>query len=118
MRISDWSSDVCSSDLLTGEGASLVELNFQKSIEARAPASIKALAVDLDCYASFSAERGGIGLPADEARPVAITDYCEARRLKPARYGEPTTELQYLTRLSTNVRSFAQHKNPQHTSTV
>src|SRR3546814_15665731 len=41
---------------LTGEGASLVELNFQKSIEARAPASIKALAVDLDCYARFSAE--------------------------------------------------------------
>ena len=39
---------------LTGEGASLVELNFQKSIEARAPASIKALAVDLDCYARGS----------------------------------------------------------------
>src|SRR3546814_11437182 len=73
MRISDWSSDVCSSDL-----------NFQKSIEARAPASIKALAVDLDCYARFSAERGGIGLPADEARLVAYIDYCEARRLKPA----------------------------------
>src|SRR3546814_19919221 len=72
MRISDWSSDVCSSDL------------FQKSIEARAPASIKALAVDLDCYARFSAERGGIGLPADEARLVASIDYCEARRLKPA----------------------------------
>src|SRR3546814_1126425 len=72
MRISDWSSDVCSSDL------------FQKSIEARAPASIKALAVDLDCYARFSAERGGIGLPADEARLVAYIDYCEARRLKPA----------------------------------
>src|SRR3546814_20865074 len=69
---------------LTGEGASLVELNFQKSIEARAPASIKALAVDLDCYARFSAERGGIGLPADEARLVAYIDYCEARRLKPA----------------------------------
>src|SRR3546814_12508259 len=73
MRISDWSSDVCSSDL-----------NFQKSIEARAPASIKALAVDLDCYARFSAERGGIGLPADEARLVAYIDYCGARRLKAA----------------------------------
>ncbi len=69
---------------LTGEGASLVELNFQKSLEARAPASIKALAVDLDCYARFSATRGGIGLPADEARLVAYIDYCETRRLKPA----------------------------------
>src|SRR3546814_8665430 len=40
--------------------------------------------VDLDCDARFSAGRGGIGLPADEARLVAYIDYCEARRLKPA----------------------------------
>lgn len=69
---------------LSGEGAALVELNFRKGLEARAPASIRALAADLDCYARFSGERGGIGLPADDARIVAYIDYCEARRLKPA----------------------------------
>ena len=69
---------------LTGEGTSLVELNFKKSLEARAPASIKALAVDLDCYARFSVRFGGIGLPASESRLVAYIDYCEGRRLKPA----------------------------------
>ena len=47
---------------LTGEGASLVELNFKKSLEARAPAGIKALTSDLDCYVRFSALRGGLGL--------------------------------------------------------
>ena len=69
---------------LTREGTSLVELNFKKSLEARAPASIKALTVDLDCYARFCAQYGGIGLPADESRLVAYVDYCEGRRLKPA----------------------------------
>ncbi|WP_363735773.1 MULTISPECIES: hypothetical protein [unclassified Sphingobium] len=70
--------------LLTGEGAALDALAFRKGLEARAPASIKALAVDCDCYARFSAKQGGIGLPASEARLVAYVDYCEARRLKPA----------------------------------
>ena len=69
---------------LTGEGAGLVELHFRKSLEARAPASIKALAVDLACYARFVAGQGGIGLPANEARLVAYIEACEVRRLKPA----------------------------------
>lgn len=47
-------------------------------------ADIKALTVDLDCYARFSAQHGGIGLPANECRLVAYVDYCEGRRLKPA----------------------------------
>lgn len=69
---------------LTGEDTALDALAFRKSLEARAPASIKALAVDLDCYARFSEKQGGIGLPASETRLVAYVDYCEARRLKPA----------------------------------
>jgi integrase len=69
---------------LTGEGASLDELTFRKSLEARAAASIKALAIDLDCYARFSEQFGGIGLPANESRLVAYLEYCEGRRLKPA----------------------------------
>ncbi|UZW57626.1 hypothetical protein NUH86_18805 [Sphingobium sp. JS3065] len=53
--------------LLTADGAVLDALAFRKALEARAPASIKALAVDCDCYASFVAREGGIGLPASEA---------------------------------------------------
>ena len=68
---------------LTGEGAGLDALAFRKSLEARAPASIEALAVDCDCYARFVARHGGIGLPASEARLVAYVEHCEARRLKP-----------------------------------
>lgn len=51
---------------LTGEGTVLDALAFRKGLEARAPASIKALAVDCDCYARFVARHGGIGLPASE----------------------------------------------------
>lgn len=69
---------------LTGEGAALVELHFRKSLEAREPASVKALMVDLACYARFTAQQGGIGSPANEARLIAYIDYCEARRFKPA----------------------------------
>lgn len=69
---------------LTGDGASLVEINFKKALEARASASVKALAVDLDCYSRFSARYGGIGLPAGEARVVAYVEDCEGRGLKPA----------------------------------
>lgn len=62
--------------------AAVVELNFRKSLEARAHASIKALAGDLACFAAFCAGRPG--LPADEARIVAYVEHCEARRLRPA----------------------------------
>lgn len=71
-------------EALTGMGARLDELTFRKSLEARAPASVKALAVDLDCYARFSGQYGGTGLPAGERKLVAYIDDCEARRLKPA----------------------------------
>jgi len=76
---------------LTGLLASLVatdgaidRLAYRKSLEARAPASVKALANDLDCYAGFCARAGGIGLPANEARIVDYLEDCEARELKPA----------------------------------
>lgn len=69
---------------LTGDPASFSDPAFRRSLEARTPASIKALAVDLACYARFCAGQGGPGLPADEARIAAYVGYCEERRLKPA----------------------------------
>lgn len=43
---------------LVDEAASVDRLAFRKSLEARAPASVKALANDLVCYAGFCARAG------------------------------------------------------------
>ena len=59
----------------------------------RAPASVKALANDLACYATFCARAGGIGLPANEARIVAYLENCERRELKPATVGRRLASL-------------------------
>nr|WP_232455537.1 tyrosine-type recombinase/integrase [Sphingomonas sp. KC8] len=59
-------------------------LAFRKSLEARAPASVKALANDLACYAEFCTRVRGVGLPATVARVVAYVEHCEARQRKPA----------------------------------
>lgn len=71
---------------LVDEAASIDRLAFRKSLEARAPASVKALANDLACYAGFCARAGGLmrGLPANEPRLVAYLEDCEQRKLKPA----------------------------------
>lgn len=65
-------------------GETIDQLAYRKSLEARAPASVKALANDLACYADFCARVSGLGLPADAARVVAYLEDCEARGLKPA----------------------------------
>lgn len=69
---------------LIGEGAAIDALAYRKSLEARAPASVKALANDLACYAAFCARVGGLGLPAEPSRIVAYLEDCETRALKPA----------------------------------
>lgn len=71
---------------LVDEAASVDRLALRKSLEARAPASVKALANDLACYASFCARAGGMmrALPANEPRIVAYLEDCENRKLKPA----------------------------------
>lgn len=38
---------------LVPDGSTIVQLAYRKSLEARAPASVKALANDLSCYAAF-----------------------------------------------------------------
>ena len=52
-------------------GETIDELAYRKSLEARAPASVKALANDLACYADFCRRTCSLGLPADAARVVA-----------------------------------------------
>ena len=78
---------------LVGPNAAIDRLAFRKALEARAPASVKALANDLACYAGFSGRAGGIGLPASEARIVAYLEDCEARQLKPATVGRRLASL-------------------------
>ena len=69
---------------LARDDVAIDQLAFRKSLEARAPASVKALANDLACYAGFCARAGGQGLPANEARIVAYLEDCEVRAMKPA----------------------------------
>ena len=69
---------------MVGGGSTIEELAFRKSLEARAPASIKALANDLDCYAAFCARARGQALPASESKIVAYLEDCEARGRSPA----------------------------------
>jgi integrase len=72
---------------LVADGAAIDQLAYRKSLEARAPASVKALANDLACYADFSLRARGPGLPAGAARIVAYLEDCEARALSPATVG-------------------------------
>jgi len=78
---------------LLATGSSIDQLAYRKSLEARAPASVKALANDLACYAGFCGRAGGIGLPATEARIVAFVEDCEGRGLKPATVGRRLASL-------------------------
>ncbi|MBV1692149.1 tyrosine-type recombinase/integrase [Novosphingobium sp. G106] len=78
---------------LIGQGGAIDRLAFRKSLEARAPASVKALANDLACYAAFCTRARGIGLPANEARIVAYLEDCESRKLKPATVGRRLASL-------------------------
>lgn len=78
---------------LVGKDGAIDRLAFRKSLEARAPMSVKALANDLSCYADFCARAGGIGLPANEARIVGYLEDCEARKLKPATVGRRLASL-------------------------
>jgi integrase len=72
---------------LVADGSAIDQLAYRKSLEARAPASVKALANDLACYAAFCARNRGPRLPASPARLVAYLEDCEARRLSPATVG-------------------------------
>jgi integrase len=72
---------------LVATGTAIEQLAYRKSLEARAPASVKALANDLACYASFCARNRGSGLPVSASGLVAYLEDCEARHLSPATVG-------------------------------
>jgi integrase len=72
---------------LVADSAAIDRLAYRKSLEARAPASVKALANDLACYADYCARNRGPGLPASAARLVAYLEDCERRALSPATVG-------------------------------
>ena len=78
---------------LVGKDGAIDRLAFRKSLEARAPMSVKALANDISCYANFCARAGGLGLPANEARIVGYLEDCETRKLKPATVGRRLASL-------------------------
>src|SRR3546814_1324015 len=99
MRISDWSSDVCSSDLARSGAVTRDDLGERHMAEARAPAR--------RVFAAL--QRGGIG-----DRGIGLQPCAQRRQLRPAdrlrdlveiqpRSEEHTSELQSLMRISSAV---------------
>src|SRR3546814_10888500 len=117
MRISDWSSDVCSSDLDVG-GMNLGEAMpySGKNLRILGQASEKRspLAPDVPTFKEqgidlvFASERGLVG-PA--GMPAEVTE-----RLRGARSEEHTSELQSLMRISYAV--FGLNKNKKRKETI
>jgi integrase len=69
--------------LVAGDFA-VPELAFTKALEARSPATLRAMACDLESYARFVADAPGPGLPATTDRLVAWIDHLEAHSQRPA----------------------------------
>src|SRR3546814_2285327 len=110
MRISDWSSDVCSSDLLAGARLEIAPERFEHRLPRRAPARH---------VVEFVFEVGG-----EVVRHIFLEEALEERRQQPARFlgeeavrsEEHTSELQSLMRTSYAVFSLKQHNpHPPHT---
>src|SRR3546814_10252445 len=105
MRISDWSSDVCSSDLLRGlqaEGGELV----QRVTDAEAHAQVTVQEIDLE-YIGVGLDQLDLTLvvgaePADQTEPSHPSS-------PKARSEEHTSELQSLMRISYAVFCLKKH---------
>ncbi len=69
---------------LVDSETAVAELNFTKALEARSPATLRAMTCDLEGYALFAAELVGSGLPASAERLVQWIDHLETARQKPA----------------------------------
>src|SRR3546814_8343382 len=120
MRISDWSSDVCSSDLAAGTGADLDVLQRVELLEDRA-----ACGIDDHQRAGRGTAPGRVGkernLPR-HVRTAVVADEDHLPRLlglhahaQQARSEEHTSELQSLMRISYAV--FCLKKKQTHTKT-
>src|SRR3546814_3300050 len=118
MRISDWSSDVCSSDLDAGE-ATIAEGERSSAFGATASASGN-LSTALGQGAAASAAGAvalGQGSVADQANTVSVGTTTSQRRIvnvADGRSEEHTSELQSLMRISYAVFCLKKKKNEQH----
>src|SRR3546814_7075029 len=97
MRISDWSSDVCSSDLQVLQGAFVA--TFEQRV-AEISGRQQAVAVGSGTDALFFALVGaGVG-PGDEVLVSSVTFLASATAIVRTRSEEHTSELQSLMRTS------------------
>ena len=65
-------------------GTTVAELNFTKALEARSPATLRAMTCDLESYAAFAGALAGAGLPASAERLAEWIDHLEDARQRPA----------------------------------
>ena len=69
---------------LVDSDTAVAKLNFTKALEARSPATLRAMTCDLESYAAFASALAGTGLPASAERLVEWIDHLEGARQRPA----------------------------------
>ena len=69
---------------LVDSDTAVAKLNFTKALEARSPATLRAMTCDLEGYAAFASALAGTGLPASAERLVEWIDHLEVARQRPA----------------------------------
>lgn len=69
---------------LVDSDTQVAELNFTKALEARSPATLRAMTCDLEGYALFACGLAGAGIPAAAERLVQWIDHLETASQKPA----------------------------------
>src|SRR3546814_5914940 len=106
MRISDWSSDVCSSDLVV---PNLTWSNIAREVlmDAGAPATITALSTVMACSTSMIGAIEAAGMINGTSRRLALVGGVESM----SRSEEHTSELQSLMRISYAVFCLKKQKN-------
>lgn len=70
---------------LIDNNTAIRELNFIKALEAKASASLRAMACDLESYALFASDLAAPALPASAERLTAWIDYLESAGQNPRR---------------------------------
>src|SRR3546814_8873973 len=112
MRIIDWSSDVCSSDLYDDEPADIVALDMAASAGLADPlpawrsATTPSCGVHMVAPGAVALEAAAITVPVLVAvgeRDVVPDPWMEPKAFKSARSEEHTSELQSLMRISYSV---------------
>src|SRR3546814_3987210 len=118
MRISDWSSDVCSSDLIADDGA--VELAGIDSILRAGAVEQVVLDFRFGDRTKDIKQRFSRRAPSDRPVETIFIDAAEVAEQRRIRSEEHTSELQSLMRISYAVfclKKKKQHKHRMHTTT-